>query len=194
MGILTHLHSAHSQVLLEWRAKGTGIGTEGQSSAASHWYINVCLPPRPLSALQPLAFWHWNFTHRGKNQKLLHAFSSKEKKNSRGCLTWDQLNWMLIQLNFQWEFYMLQMLQLSSLPLHHPSSSQACAVGTAWPPWGQEPHQAEILGSCSVCAPAFELHLCREPNIGNACAALEWTSLYHLWFQTSLTFAREIQI
>lgn len=91
MGILTHLHSAHSQVLLEWRAKGTGIGTEGQSSAASHWYLNVCLPPRPLSALQPLAFWHWNFTHRGKNQKLLHAFSSKEKKIQEDA--WREINW-----------------------------------------------------------------------------------------------------
>lgn len=93
MGILPRLHSANSQLLLEWRARGPGKGTEGQSSAACciPLLLNVCLPPRPLSALQPLAFWHWNFTHRGKNQKLLHVFSSKERKIQEDA--WREINW-----------------------------------------------------------------------------------------------------
>lgn len=194
MGILTHLHSANSQILLEWRARGTGISTEGQSSAASHWYLNVCLPPGPLSALQPLAFWLWNFTHRGKNQKLLHAFCSKEKKKNQED-AWHEINWTGCSNNWIFNENFICSKCFSSPPSH-------CIIPAAPRQvlWAQPDHpgvrchlQAEILGSCSVCAPAFELHLCREPNTGSACAALEWTSLCHLWFQTSSTFAREIQ-
>lgn len=107
----------------------------------------------------------------------------RKKKLSRGCLTRDQLN-------FQGEFYMLQLFQLSFFPLHEPRPAPRRALrkepdrfwGQVLSP-GSTAGKAAPLGRRSVCGTAFEADLWSKPNIVNARAALGWSNLYHIWIQ-----------
>lgn len=138
---------ANSQVPLKQSARGTEdrqLGTELCLLLGPTVILAACLPPRPFSALQPLAFWHSTFTHTGKirnyyKPSVFHVvLKEKEKKTkqpnkkqtSRGCLTWDQLNWCLNNWVFKENFMCLNCF--GSPPSHFIRPGQLPGMCCRW--------------------------------------------------------------
>lgn len=108
MGILTHLHTHRSCWTLGWALR--------DSSAASHWCFSVCLPPSPWVLCK---LWHFDIEIliiEEKNQKLLHAFSSKEKRNQEDA--WCEIKWNWYSNNWIFSGNFICSKGFSSPPSH----------------------------------------------------------------------------
>lgn len=195
MGILTQLcfcsfSVANSQVPLKRSARGTEdrqLGTELCLLLGPTVVLAACLPPRPFSVLQPLAFWHSTFTHTGKignyyKPSMFHVVlkekgkkpqTTKQKPNIKRMPDMRPTELMPKQLSFQREFYVPQLFRLSSFPLHQTRPAPGHMLQMELDHSGVGSHlQAASWGRHSVCATGFETDLWSKPNIVNAGAAL----------------------
>lgn len=150
--------------------RSTGMKSQGHWDR--HWgtallhptgtLMSVCLPdPWVLCNI-----WHFDIEillTEEKNQKLLHAFSSKERKIKRVS---DVRSNELDAQTTEFSMRILYAIWISALLPSTASSQQApgmcCRQGLTILGSGTT-SQAQILGRCSVCGTAFELDLWSEP-------------------------------
>lgn len=175
------------------RARGTGRGTEGHSSAACciPLVLKLLCASRALECSANFKLEIWPIEEKIRNPYM--PSPQKKKIQEDACC---EINWIRCSNNWILNENFICSKCFSSPPSH-------CIIPAAprCVPWAEPDHpgarchlHAEILARCLVCGTAFEFDLWSEPNIGNAGAAFKQSNLYHLWFQTSSTFALQIQI
>lgn len=185
MGILTHLHTHRSCWTLGWALR--------DSSAASHWCFSVCLPPSPWVLCK---LWHFDIEILIIEEKIRNycmPFPQKKKEikrmpDVRSSEIGTQITEFSVGISY--------VPRASALlpPTASSQQVQGLCCGQGWPAWGQVPPPGRNPGKVFSLWYSFKLNLWSESNVGNACAAFKQSHLYHLWLQTSSTFAIEIQI